>query len=132
MFSGLRQVGAGSTGSTVPSRRPETTTVPSSETSTRAVRTSPPRRTNAWSWPAPSTSIRSQACSSTDTVTPVATRSQTDEEADFGRRTPIGRSGTPDEVGEVVAFLASDRASYVTGQTYVVDGGNVIQEAKGS
>jgi 3-oxoacyl-[acyl-carrier protein] reductase len=61
----------------------------------------------------------------------IATRSQTPEEAVYGEHTPIGRSGTPEEVGEVVAFLCSDRASYVTGQTFVVDGGNVIQEAKG-
>ncbi|MGH7541528.1 MAG: SDR family oxidoreductase [Gemmatimonadota bacterium] len=61
----------------------------------------------------------------------VATKSQTSEGEDHGRQTPIGRSGTPEEVGEVVAFLASERASYVTGQPLVVDDGNVIQEAKG-
>jgi 3-oxoacyl-[acyl-carrier protein] reductase len=61
----------------------------------------------------------------------VATGSQTPEEHEVGFRTPIGRSGTAEEVGEVIAFLASDRARYVTGQTFVVDGGNVIQEAKG-
>jgi 3-oxoacyl-[acyl-carrier protein] reductase len=61
----------------------------------------------------------------------VATGSQTPEEHEVGFHTPIGRSGTADEVGEVIAFLASDRARYVTGQTIVVDGGNVIQEAKG-
>ena len=61
----------------------------------------------------------------------IATGSQTPEEADAGRRTPLERSGTPDEVGEVVAFLASERARYVTGQSIVVDGGNTIQEMKG-
>jgi 3-oxoacyl-[acyl-carrier protein] reductase len=61
----------------------------------------------------------------------IATSSQTPEEAVAGLHTPIGRSGTAQEVAEVVAFLASDRASYVTGTTLVVDGGNVIQEAKG-
>ena len=61
----------------------------------------------------------------------VATGSQTPEEHEVGSHTPIGRSGTAEEVGEVIAFLASDRARYVTGQTIVVDGGNVIQEAKG-
>jgi 3-oxoacyl-[acyl-carrier protein] reductase len=61
----------------------------------------------------------------------IGTGSQTPDEAVAGRHTPIGRSGTPQEVAEVIAFLASERASYVTGTTVVVDGGNVIQEAKG-
>jgi 3-oxoacyl-[acyl-carrier protein] reductase len=36
---------------------------------------------------------------------------------------PLGRWGTPREFGDVVCFLASERAGYVTGQTIVVDGG---------
>ena len=36
---------------------------------------------------------------------------------------PLGRMGSPREFGDVVCFLASDRARYVTGQTVVVDGG---------
>lgn len=40
--------------------------------------------------------------------------------------TPLGRIGTADEVAEVIAFLASDAASYVTGQTVVVDGGSLL------
>src|SRR5262245_37782085 len=36
---------------------------------------------------------------------------------------PLGRWGTPQEFGDVVCFLASDRARYVTGTTVVVDGG---------
>lgn len=36
---------------------------------------------------------------------------------------PLGRLGTPEDVAGVVAFLASDEASYVSGATYVIDGG---------
>jgi NAD(P)-dependent dehydrogenase (short-subunit alcohol dehydrogenase family) len=36
---------------------------------------------------------------------------------------PIARWGEPDEVADAIAFLASDRAGYITGQTLVIDGG---------
>ena len=39
------------------------------------------------------------------------------------RSVPIGRYGEPREIGETVAFLASERASYITGATIQVDGG---------
>ncbi|HET6764387.1 MAG TPA: SDR family oxidoreductase [Longimicrobiaceae bacterium] len=45
--------------------------------------------------------------------------------AEMGRRIPAGRMGNPEELAAVVAFLASERASYVTGTTLQVDGGFV-------
>jgi NAD(P)-dependent dehydrogenase (short-subunit alcohol dehydrogenase family) len=41
-------------------------------------------------------------------------------------QTPLRRIGTPDEIGPVAAFLASSAASFMTGQTVVVDGGVTI------
>ena len=42
------------------------------------------------------------------------------------RTTPLGRMAQPDEIARVVVFAASDLASYVTGSTIVVDGGQLI------
>ena len=61
----------------------------------------------------------------------IATASQTESEAAGGLNTPAGRGGSPEEVANMIVFLASEKASYITGQTFIVDGGNTIQEYKG-
>ncbi len=43
---------------------------------------------------------------------------------------PLKRLAEPEEVGEAIAFLASDQAGYITGRTLVLDGGQTLPEAK--
>jgi 2-keto-3-deoxy-L-fuconate dehydrogenase len=45
------------------------------------------------------------------------------------RRHPLGRIGTPDDVANMVVFLASDEASWITGGTHLVDGGALINRS---
>lgn len=50
-------------------------------------------------------------------------RTEAEVIADFGKGHPIGRIGEAEEVAELVAFLASDRAGFIVGQDYRIDGG---------
>ena len=55
--------------------------------------------------------------------TPVWDSATEDEIAQTQAQTPLGRLGSPEEVANVILFLASDQASYVHGAEIVVDGG---------
>jgi NAD(P)-dependent dehydrogenase (short-subunit alcohol dehydrogenase family) len=64
-------------------------------------------------------------------VAPGATRirgyfSEAELRSGFAPKIPLGRYGTPREIGYVVAWLCSDQASYITGQTIKVDGGLIL------
>lgn len=52
--------------------------------------------------------------------------SEADREA-YARGVPLRRMGVPEEVGRVVAFLASDAASFINGQKIAVNGGNTLE-----
>lgn len=61
----------------------------------------------------------------------IDTASASDHERAMGAATPVGRSGTADEVADAIAFLAGEGASYITGQLITVDGANSISEERG-
>ena len=48
--------------------------------------------------------------------------------AEMAKAVPLGMLGEPSDIGEAVAFLASDGARYITGQSIVVDGGQILPE----
>ncbi|WP_193043570.1 SDR family NAD(P)-dependent oxidoreductase [Mycolicibacterium baixiangningiae] len=60
----------------------------------------------------------------------IATAAQLPSEVAAGKATPMGRSATAAEVAAGVAFLATPGASYITGTTLAIDGGNSIAGAK--
>jgi NAD(P)-dependent dehydrogenase (short-subunit alcohol dehydrogenase family) len=47
---------------------------------------------------------------------------------DYFRQIPLGRGGSPEEVAQACVFLASDEASYITGATLFVDGGQMASK----
>ena len=55
--------------------------------------------------------------------TPMTAETLAERGEGIRKRTPLGREGQPGEIAELVVFLCSDRASYITGAAYTADGG---------
>jgi glucose 1-dehydrogenase len=58
-----------------------------------------------------------------DTPIDAATEVDPEKYAALLHEIPLGRMGQPAEIGGLAVFLASDAAAYITGSTYVIDGG---------
>lgn len=73
--------------------------------------------------------IRVNAVGSGDTVTNILNHIHENGPsalADYGRRAPIGRAAQPEEIANVIAFLASDQASFMVGSIAMADGGKSV------
>jgi NAD(P)-dependent dehydrogenase (short-subunit alcohol dehydrogenase family) len=74
--------------------------------------------TRAWAAEFSASGVRVNAVAAGPVYTPASRRSES-----LGETTPMHRASQPEEIAEVVAFLASPRASYITGATVAADGG---------
>jgi NAD(P)-dependent dehydrogenase (short-subunit alcohol dehydrogenase family) len=74
--------------------------------------------TRAWAAEYSASGVRVNAIAAGPVYTPASGRTEA-----LGETTPMHRAAQPEEIAEVVAFLASPRASYITGSTVAVDGG---------
>jgi NAD(P)-dependent dehydrogenase (short-subunit alcohol dehydrogenase family) len=74
--------------------------------------------TRAWAVEFSGSGVRVNAIAPGPVYTPASGRTEA-----LGKTTPMGRASRPEEIAEVIAFLASPRASYITGATVAVDGG---------
>jgi meso-butanediol dehydrogenase/(S,S)-butanediol dehydrogenase/diacetyl reductase len=70
--------------------------------------------------------IRVNAVAPGPILTPIYDSVPQDMKAKILSALPLGRMGRPEEVANVVLFLASDEAAFVTGATYLVDGGRLL------
>src|ERR1700743_2288261 len=77
----------------------------------------------------PSLPGRPREGGSGDTVTTILNKIHEDGQsalADYGKHAPIGRAAQPEEIAQVIAFLASDQASFMVGSIAMADGGKSV------
>ena len=67
--------------------------------------------------------IRANAIAPGFIITEMTNQLSDEVKAEWAKRIPLRRGGTPEDVADIATFLASDMSSYVTGQVIQVDGG---------